>query len=431
STYSSLPPSPPLPANRPTLDRNTVTIPGPSIAPARVVPHLPPEQYADVLDRIRDGYALPDVQHFAIDREVELYRSRPDFLDRTFKRGSRYLYYIVNELQKRNMPLELALLPVVESAFNPVAYSRSRASGLWQFIPSSGKHYGLEQNWWIDERRDVIEATGAALTYLQYLNNFFGGDWFLAIAAYNGGEGTVSAAVRRNQERGLPADFWSLELRAETRDYVPKLLAISRVVRDPDAYGLSFASIPNTPYFDIVDPGRQVHLGEAADLAGITRDDMLALNPGYNRMTTPPGGPHRLLLPVPNADTFRQAMLNQAAAQEQGMTLVAAATEPPPDVRHQVKRGETLSSISRRYGVSMESLKAANDLRGSTIHPGDWLEVPQGQATATLAMLAEPRTDITAQLPEHEKPAAPPRAKVHVVKSGDTLWAVARKYGVT
>ncbi len=212
------------------------------------------------------------------------------------------------------MPLELALLPVVESAFNPVAYSRSRASGLWQFIPSSGKHYGLEQNWWIDERRDVIEATQAALTYLEYLNRYFGGDWFLAIAAYNGGEGTVSSAVRRNQQRGLPTDFFSLELRAETRDYVPKLLAISRIVRNPEAYGLQFAAIPNQPYFEMVDPGRQVHLDEAADLAGITRDDMFALNPGFNRMTTPPKGPHRLLLPIPNAETFRQAMLEPGRA---------------------------------------------------------------------------------------------------------------------
>ena len=214
------------------------------------------------------------------------------------------------------MPLELALLPVVESAFNPVAYSRSRASGLWQFIPSSGRHYGLEQNWWIDERRDVIEATGAALTYLQYLNNYFGGDWYLAIAAYNGGEGTVSAAVRRNRAAGLPTDLFSLQLKTETRDYVPKLLAISRIVRSPDAYGLEFAAIPNVPYFDLVEPGRQVDLGDAAILSGVSRDEMFALNAGYNRMKTPPAGPHRLLLPIINADLFRKAMLDSAAPSE-------------------------------------------------------------------------------------------------------------------
>jgi len=399
------------------------------------VPHLPPEQSADILDRIRDGYRLPDVPHFAVAREVELYRSKPDFLDRTFKRGARYLYYIVNEIEKRNMPLELALLPVVESAFNPVAFSRSRASGLWQFIPSSGKHYGLEQNWWIDERRDVIEATQAALTYLQYLNTYFGGDWYLAIAAYNGGEGTVSRAVRRNRERGQPTDFFSLELTAETRDYVPKLLAISRIVRDPEAYGLQFAAIPNQPYFEVVDPGQQVHLVEAANLAGITREDMFALNPGYNRMTTPPKGPHRLLLPIPNADIFRQAMLNQAVL-DQGKVLVAAV-EPPPEVRHKVRRGETLSEISRKYDVPMAAIKDANGIRGSTIHPGESLLIPAvGGATATLAALAAPREDIAGQLPENQRSSSgssskKKKPKVHTVKSGDTLWSVSRKYGVT
>jgi membrane-bound lytic murein transglycosylase D len=430
STYSSLPPAPEHPGPKAPMDRATVTIPG-SFSTAREVPHMPPEQYTDLLDRIRDGYALPDVAHYAVDREVELYRKNPDFLDRTFKRGSRYLYYIVQEIERRNLPLELALLPVVESAFNPVAYSRSRASGLWQFIPSSGKHYGLEQNWWIDERRDVIEATGAALTYLQYLNTYFAGDWYLAIAAYNGGEGTVSGAVRRNQAAGLPTDFFSLNLRAETRDYVPKLLAISRIVRNPEAYGLSFAAIPNQPFFEAVEPGRQMHLDHAAQLAGITREDMFALNPGYNRMTTPPKGPHRLLLPVPNAQTFRQAMLDQPLMDQSSVAV--AAVEPPPEVRHKVRRGETLSAIARQYGVPMVALQRANDIQGSVIHPGDSLLIPAGFAdeTVTLAALAAPRDDITAQLPEHQKPPASKKPRVHVVKSGDTLWDVARRYGVT
>jgi len=428
--YSSLPPAPQHPGPKAPMDRATVTIPG-TLAGEREVPHLPPEQYTDLLDRIRDGYALPDVAHHAVDREIELYRKNPDFLDRTFKRGARYLYYIVQELEKRQLPLELALLPVVESAFNPVAYSRSRASGLWQFIPSSGKHYGLEQNWWIDERRDVIEATGAALTYLQYLNKYFAGDWYLAIAAYNGGEGTVGNAVRRNQSAGRPADFFSLTLKAETRDYVPKLLAISRIVRNPEAYGLRFAAIPNQPFFEVVDPGHQVQLEEAAKLAGITREDMFALNPGYNRMTTPPKGPHRLLLPIPHAEVFRQAMLDQATTG--ASTIAVAAVEPLPEVRHKVRSGESLGSIARKYGVETSAIQAANGIRGSVIHPGDSLLIPSPTAgsTATLAALAAPRDDIKAQLPEHQKPAAQKKPKVHVVKSGDTLWGVARKYGVT
>ncbi|HVN43240.1 MAG TPA: transglycosylase SLT domain-containing protein, partial [Steroidobacteraceae bacterium] len=288
--YSSLPPSPRHPNDgRPT---EPAAQPPPPVLP---VEHLAPDQYADILDRIRAGYALQDVQNWAIDKEVDGFQAKPDWLDRTFRRAGRYLHYIVGEIEKRGMPTEIALLPVVESAFNPVAYSRSRASGLWQFIPSSGKHYGLEQNWWIDQRRDVIESTQAALNYLQYLHDYFGGDWFLAIAAYNGGEGTVAAAIARNQAAGRPTDFFSLDLRPETRDYVPKLLAMRRIVGNPQVYGLSFAPIPNTPYFAVVDPGHQVHLGEAADLAGISRDDMFALNPAFNRMTTPPNGPHRLL----------------------------------------------------------------------------------------------------------------------------------------
>jgi membrane-bound lytic murein transglycosylase D len=423
--YSSLPPSAQHGPRTP-IERTTITIPG----PAREVPHLPPEQYADLLDRIRDGYGIVDVDHPHVDREIELYRNRPDFLDRTFKRGARYLFYIVSEIERRRMPLELALLPVVESAFNPVAYSRSRASGLWQFIPSSGKHYGLDQNWWMDERRDVIKATDAALTYLQYLHNYFGGDWYLAIAAYNGGEGTVGRAMRANAERGRPTDFWSLDLKAETRDYVPKLLAISRIVRNPEAYGLQFAAIPNQPYFETVDPGRQVHLAEAAELAGITRDDLFALNPAFNRMTTPPDGPHRLLLPIPNADIFRQAVRDRAVA-EQGKVLVAAA--PPAEVRHRVRRGETLSSIARQYNVPVASLSLANGLRGTTIHPGDALLIPPMATSSgpTMVALAEARPEIAAQLPERQRPAAPARPRVHVVKSGDTLWGVARQYGVT
>ncbi len=245
-----------------------------------------------MLDRVRAGYAMPQVQHYAVDREVEAYRSRPDFLDRTFRRGARYLYHIVDRVERRGMPLELALLPVVESAFNPVAYSRSRAAGLWQFIPSTGKHYGLTQNWWIDDRRDIQHSTMAALDYLQYLNKYFNGDWYLAIAAYNGGEGTVSAAVQRNAAMGRPTDFFSLELRAETRDYVPKLLAIRPNRGRPGHLWPAVRADCKPAVLRRGGPGRQIDLGEAAALAGISRDDMFALNPEFNRMTTPPDGPH-------------------------------------------------------------------------------------------------------------------------------------------
>lgn len=426
--YSSLPPSPPYARGSvtPTGDDSTVEqshrLPG--------AEKLTEAEFADLLDRIRVGYSLPQADHPSVEREIEWYRSRPDFLDRTFRRGSRYLYHIVLEIERRNMPLELALLPVVESAFNPVAYSRSRAAGLWQFIPSTGKHYGLEQNWWIDERRDVLRATDAALTYLAYLNKYFNGDWYLAIAAYNGGEGTVSRAVQRNAAAGRPTDFFSLDLRAETRDYVPKLLAISRILADPAAYGLRFEPIPNQPYFGIIDPGRQVHLGEAADLAGISRDDMFALNPAFNRMTTPPGGPHHLLLPVERVEPFRAALLSE----DGGQRVASAAVAPPPDTRHRVRRGESLASIARQHGIDVNSLRQANNLRGTTIHPGDLLVIPGVPSAApdpAKAVVAEARTDLGVQLPERQPAAAPARPKTYTVQRGDSLWSIARKHGVT
>ena len=434
--YSSLPPAP----RHPDAKDRTASVDGGqgSVVHHRDVPKLPPEEYADLLDRIRAGSALPDTLHHAVERELEWYRSRPDFLDRTFRRGSRYLHHIVVEIEKRGLPMELALLPVVESAFNPVAYSRSRAAGLWQFIPSTGKHYGLTQNWWIDERRDVLRATDAALNYLAYLNRYFNGDWYLAIAAYNGGEGTVSRAVQRNAAAGRPTDFFSLHLPRETTDYVPKLLAISRLVGDPAAYGLQFAAIPNRAYFEVVDPGRQVHLGEAADLAGISRDDMFALNPAFNRMTTPPGGPHRLLMPVAQAEPFRLALASEDGAQR----IAAAAAAPPPDVRHKVRSGQSLTGIARQYGVSVDALRAANGLRGSVIHPGETLVIP-GSGAARGAPVAEARADIVAQLPERLPPTAAKSpgagqaaaksasARSHTVKRGETLWGVARKYGVS
>jgi membrane-bound lytic murein transglycosylase D len=425
--YSSLPPSPAYtPGPRP---GDTSAVAHLTLPDDRSGAQLAPGQHEDMLDRIRVGFALPQVQHYAVDREVEWYRSRPDFLDRTFRRGERYLYHIITEIERRGMPLELALLPVVESAFNPVAYSRSRASGLWQFIPSTGKHYGLAQNWWIDERRDVLLATDAALNYLQYLHRYFNGDWFLAIAAYNGGEGTLSRAVSRNAAAGRPTDFFSLDLRTETRDYVPKLLAISRLVANPAAYGLQFSSMPNRPYFDVVDPGRQVNLGDAADLAGISRDDMFALNPAFNRMSTPPNGPHRLLLPVANAEPFRLAVASEAGAAR--LAAAAPVVEPPRDTRHRVRRGETLSSIARKHGVSVASLQKANNLRGSVIHPGTNLVIPRGGSAASAATVAAARPEVAAQVAERTPAAAAAQPRVHTIKSGDTLWGVARQHGVT
>ena len=267
----------------------------PTAAP-RSSPGSRPPQYGDLFDRMRVGFKLDDgADRRAVDDQLRWYASNPDYLQRAFGRADLYLYYIVTELERRGMPLELALLPVVESAFEPYAYSRARASGLWQFIPGTGSRFGLKQDWWYDGRRDIVESTRAALDYLQYLHDEFNGDWLLAIAAYNCGEAMVERAAQANRAAGRPVDFWSLWLPGETRAYVPKLLAMKRLVMDPETYGLSFSPIPNQAYFARVPTHGQINLKLAAEIAGISPQDLYELNPAFHRFATDPSGPYFLL----------------------------------------------------------------------------------------------------------------------------------------
>lgn len=368
------------------------------------------EPVEDLFQRIRQGFVIEDVEHESIDRELAWFVSHPAYLDRTFKRGERYLYHIVEEIEARGMPLELALLPVVESAFNPVAYSRARASGLWQFIPSTGRRYGLKQNWYYDGRRDVLAATSAALDYLQFLYDEFG-DWMLAVAAYNCGEFNVARAIERNRAAGKPTDFFSLRLPRETRAYVPKLLAMRRIVADPQAHGLAFAPIPNQPYFVKVETGGQLDLHVAAELADLPKEELLALNPAFNHWVTDPDGPHHLLVPVDRKERF---------------TAAIAALPPEQRVRvvyHRVQRGDTLSAIASKYGVSVASLRAANKIRGSLIHPGQDLLITAAPRTAASLVAERAAAD----------PAAVRTASGgnHRVRRGDTLWGIARRHGVS
>lgn len=370
----------------------------------------PRDAAGDLLDRIRTGFKLDDVAHPWVEKEVNWFAKHPDYLDRTLKRGERYLFHIVKELEARRMPLELALLPVVESAFNPVAYSRARASGLWQFIPGTGRNYGLKQNWYYDGRRDVLAATSAALDYLEFLALEFEGDWMLAVAAYNCGEAAVARAVQRNRAAGLPADFFSLKLPKETRAYVPKLLAMRRIIANPAQHDLAFAPLANEPYFAKVEIPGQIDLHVAAELAELPQDELLALNPAFNHWVTDPDGPHYLLVPVDRASR-----------------VVAGFAALPPESRvrivyHRVRPGESLGVIANRYGVSIASLRSANQLRGSMIHPGQDLLIataPRGAKDLKMAMA-------------DQDPNAPARHSTgrHTVRDGDTLWRIARTHGV-
>lgn len=370
----------------------------------------------DLFERIRKGYTIADVEHPSVEIELRWFVNHPDYLDRTFKRGERYLHHIVGELEARNMPLELALLPIVESAFNPVAYSRARASGLWQFISETGRRYGLKQNWYYDGRRDVIASTSAALDYLQFLADEFDGDWLLAIAAYNCGEARVAREVQKNLRAGKPTDYFSLKLPRETKAYVPKLLAMRRIVGDPTAHGLAFAPIPNAPYFTKVDVGGQLDLHVAAELADMPKEELLALNPAFNHWVTDPDGPHHILVPLDRQERFQTGI---------------AALPPEERVRivyHRVRRGDTLGGIADKYGVSVAALRTANKIRGTMIHPGQELLIaaaPKGMTLAR-AQVAELEDAID------DKPA---RRRVpsdkHVVRRGDTLWSIARSHGIS
>ncbi len=373
----------------------------------------PVPEGGDLFERIRKGYTLSDVDHPSVDVELRWFVNHPDYLDRTFKRGERYLHYIVGELEARNMPLELALLPVVESAFNPVAFSRARASGLWQFIAETGRRYGLKQNWYYDGRRDVVASTNAALDYLQFLHDEFDGDWLLAVAAYNCGEARVARELEKNQNAGLPTDYFSLKLPRETKAYVPKLLAMRRIVGDPTAQGLAFSPIPNSPYFVKVDVGGQLDLHVAAELADLSKEEILALNPAFNHWITDPDGPHQILVPIDRHERFKTGI---------------AALPPMERVRvvyHRVRRGDTLGGIADKYGLSVAAIKSANKIRGTMIHPGQELLIAAAPTGVKLPSAA--------QLASYEEPT-PARSRAaadkHVVRSGDTLWSIAKTYGV-
>jgi membrane-bound lytic murein transglycosylase D len=364
---------------------------------------LPPTPvlYANVIDRIRIGSRLPEVDNGWVRAELNWYASNGDYLERVFARAQRYLYFIANEVEARGLPMELALLPVVESAFNPFAYSRSQAAGLWQFIPGTGKRYQLSQDWWRDERRDVLASTRAALDYLAYLNELFDGDWMLAVAAYNYGAGNIARAIRRNKSLGRRTDFFSLSLPRETRTYVPKLLAITRLLHNPQAYGLTLPMVPDAPYFEVVYTGGPVDLRLAAELAGVDVEEIHALNPGWNQWVTAPAGPHRLLVPAVVAAEFNRRFAALEPAERAGL---APRT---------IEAGDTLNALASRYRVPVSFLQVVNGTDGSGLSVGDAVYVPDRDVSPLRPGLVKAPTS------------------VHVVRSGDSLWTISRRYGMS
>jgi len=372
-------------------------------------------QPSDLWNRLRSGFALNhDVDNERVRDQLNWYASHPGYIDRVVERGSRYLHYIINETEKRGLPAEFALLPVVESAFDPFAYSHGRAAGLWQFIPSTGKYFGLTQSWWHDDRRDVVEATDAALTYLDRLANRFDGDYTLALAAYNSGGGTVSSAMRKNRKKNEPQDFWSLDLPRETRHYVPKLIALAKIFNKPEDYGIELPTLEDKPYFEIVDTGSQMDLAQAAELAKVDVDEIYLLNPTYNRWATNPDGPHRLLVPRENADIFR-----------------AALAEIPRSKRvswrnYKVQSGDSLNTIARKFSTTPAVIQQVNKLNSDLIRIGQRLMIPSAsKGSDTYALSASQRL-------ERKQDRKRDGNKVrYTVRRGDTFWDIAREHRVS
>ena len=380
------------------------------VDPSHTVAGLTPEQYPDVFDRIRAGFKLSDIDSRQIDVQLAFFANNPQYLERVFGRAVPYLHHIVQEIEKRGMPLELALLPVVESAFEPYARSWATANGLWQFMPGTGERFGLKQDWWYDGRRDVLESTRAALDYLQYMHDEFFDDWLLAIAAYNCGEFRVQREVNKNRALGKGVDFFSLSLPSETRAYVPKLMAMRRLVANPEDYGIAFSPIPNEPYFARVHTGGQLDLTLAAELAGITLDEVYELNPGFHRWATDPAGPHFLLLPRDAADAFSKNLDLLSPDERVRVSL------------HKVKAGESVATIAKKYKTQPIVVRDMNSLEnGAPLVVGAELRVPTAVVNLPAkVMLAAARVD-------GHGGRTGRRPGVHVVRSGDSLWRIAKR----
>lgn len=369
----------------------------------------------DLLTRLRSSLKLADSEDTAVQRQLEWYIAHPEYLDRVFGRAERYLYFILDALEERDMPVDLALLPVIESAFDPFAYSHGQAAGLWQIIPGTARHLGLTQNWWYDGRRDVIDSTQAALDYLERLHDLFDGDWLLAVAAYNSGEGNVTRAIARALSAGQPTDFWHLRpfLPVETRTYVPRLLAIKTLVANPSAVGVLLPELANEPHFEIINTGGQIDMARAAELAGLTTDQLYVLNPGINRWATNPEGPHRLLLPVDNAAAFSTALADLGDRDRVEWS------------RHEVRTGETLGQLAERYRTTASVLREVNELSGNLIRAGQALMIPH--ATDNLSAYTQ---SVDARAERQQNRAREGQRQLHEVYPGESLWSIAQLYSV-
>ncbi|NCV62792.1 MAG: LysM peptidoglycan-binding domain-containing protein [Betaproteobacteria bacterium] len=380
------------------------------------VPHssfTPVDLPADLWERIRRGFAMPDLQVDLVQDREQWYAQRPDYIHRMTERSSKYLYHIVEEIERRGMPTELALLPFIESAFNPQAVSSARASGMWQFMPRTGKDFDLKQNAFRDDRRDVLASTRAALDYLQKLHGMFG-DWHLALAAYNWGEGNVSRSLSRNQRIGAPLAYTELRMPAETRMYVPKLQAMKNVVANPQALGVNLPSIPNHPYFQTVPLPRDMDVALIARLAEVSAEDFKALNPSAHRPVMLAGGTPQILLPWDNAEIFQRNM--EAYAGRLASWTVWVAT-----------KNMKVADVAKRYNMGEEEFRQINKIPPRMlIKAGSALLVPR---------TSHQQNDVSAKLADNGQlnlaPEVTLRKQIVKARKNDSLLLIAKRYKVS
>ncbi len=359
----------------------------------------------DLWDRIRRELSWQYITNAQIERARTHFLSQPRYLPVVAERAALYQHYIVEQVQKRGMPMEIALLPMVESTLNPFAASPSRAAGLWQIMPATGKHLGLTQNWWYDGRRDLRDSTRIALDYLEALHQEFDNDWLLALAAYNSGKGRVARARAANVKKGKATDYWSLKLPRETRDYVPRLIALAQIVANPADFAVQIPTVANAPSFEVVDTGGQIELARAADLAGIELSELRAFNPGQLRWATSSEQPQTLLLPAGTGAKFSQGLAQLTDADRVQWQ------------HYRIKRGDSLIRIAHKFDTEVGLLRQVNAIRGSRIRAGDTMMIPRGSAWASsLAMAGE---------------SAQPVARGYRVRRGDSLYRIADRFKVT
>lgn len=362
------------------------------------------KQPDDLWERIRHDLSWQTMQSPLVDSARKEFLRQPNYLPDVSNRADYYLYYIVEEVKKRDMPMEIALIPMVESSLNPLASGPAGAAGLWQIMPATGIHLGLERTSGYDGRKDLQESTTVALDYLERLHEEFGGDWLLALAAYNSGAGNVTRAREANEAKGLDTDFWSLNLPGHTREYVPKVIALAQIVADPDRFGVDIPSVENAPAFEVADTEKPLELAEAAKLAGVDIDILRALNPGQLGKSIAPNQSGEILLPVGTRNRF-EYNIAQLTPEE----LVQWKT-------YRIKSGDNLGDIARRFDTDVTVLQEVNGIRGSGIRAGDTLKIP-GDGSAE-----------SGPTPASEKAATP---QGYRVCKGDTLSSIARKFNVS